>query len=146
MTEKIIYPIIPASCVRLPNNTDLASAIGVAGGLAPLDSNGKIPSANLPSKAVVNITDTAATIAVQPNTIYMCANPLSSLTITSIPDSTEESTIVFYPNYGSQAQQDALCPITLPSRKTLINFSNEDYKYNQKAVICIKFGMMVFGQ
>lgn len=50
MTEKIIYPIIPASCVKLPNNTDLASAIGVAGGLAPLDSNGKIPVANLPDK------------------------------------------------------------------------------------------------
>lgn len=50
MTEKIVYPIIPASCVKLPDNTDLASAIGVAGGLAPLDSNGKIPIANLPDK------------------------------------------------------------------------------------------------
>lgn len=50
MTEKIVYPIIPASCVKLPNNTDLASAIGVAGGLAPLDSNGKIPLANITSE------------------------------------------------------------------------------------------------
>lgn len=146
MTEKIAYPIIPASCVKFPDNSDLASAIGVAGGLATLDSNGKIPSANLPSRAVVNITDTAVTINMQANTVYICSNPVSSLTITGIPNSIDSSVVIFTPDYGSAAQQDLLCPITMPQGVSLLHFDQNEYKYNKQAIICVQFGIPVFGQ
>ena len=71
---------------------------------------------------------------------------ISSLTITSVPNSNFESTIIFTPGYGSLSQQDQLCPITLPSGKTLKNFTEEEYTYNKQAIISMKFGILVFGQ
>ena len=100
----------------------------------------------LNSPNYVTITSTEPSIAVAPNTIYTCSNMISSLTITSVPNSNFESTIIFTPGYGSLSQQDQLCPITLPSGKTLKNFTEEEYTYNKQAIISMKFGILVFGQ
>lgn len=100
----------------------------------------------LNSPNYVTITSTEPSIAVAPNTIYTCSNMISSLTITSVPNSNFESTIIFTPGYGSLSQQDQLCPITLPSGKTLKNFTEEEYMYNKQAIISMKFGILVFGQ
>ena len=100
----------------------------------------------LNSPNYVTITSTEPSIAVAPNTIYTCSNMISSLTITSVPNSNFESTIIFTPGYGSLSQQDQLCPITLPSGKTLKNFTEEEYTYNKQAIISMKFGLLVFGQ
>ena len=100
----------------------------------------------LNSSNYVTITSTEPSIAVAPNTIYTCSNMISSLTITSVPNSNFESTIIFTPGYGSLFQQDQLCPITLPTGKTLKNFTEEEYTYNKQAIISMKFGILVFGQ
>ena len=100
-----------------------------------------------PVPSVVTITSTEVSLQMEPNTIYRCTNPISSLTITGIPNSSiYESTIEFVPSYGSNAQMDRLCPIVLPNGVNLINFSEEEYTYNKKAIISVRFGLTVFGQ
>ncbi|MBP3245526.1 MAG: hypothetical protein J6M59_10565 [Bacteroidaceae bacterium] len=150
MNLRQIFAKVYASHVYFPGNITLLDAMDVAGGIPLLGDNGKIQQKNLPSGLAlpteVTITDTAVTLAMQPNTTYICTNPISSLTLTSIPESTVGCSIVFTPTYGNGAQQDLLCPITLPTGKKLINFIEEDYTYNAKVVICILNGLAVFGQ
>ena len=99
------------------------------------------------SSHIETITDTEVELDVEPNTVYKCVNKLKSLSITSFPNNdTKTSVILFIPDYGSQAQQDQLCPITLPQGVSMINFNEENYRYNKQAIIAIKYGLLVFGQ
>lgn len=150
MEEVKIKPKTDAANVNILGGVSLLDALDASGGIPLLGNDGKIQQKNLPSGLAlpteVTITDTAVTLAMQPNTTYICTNPISSLNITSIPVSTVGCSIVFTPTYGNGAQQDLLCPITLPTGKKLINFIEEDYTYNAKVVICVLNGLAVFGQ
>ncbi len=150
MNLRQIFAKVYASHVYFPGNITLLDAMDVAGGIPLLGDNGKIQQKNLPSDVMaaeeVTISDTTVSLAMQANKVYRCTNPVSALTITSIPDSIGECYIIFTPNYGSAAQQDLLCPITMPQGVDLINFTEEEYKYNKQAIIAVKFGMAVFGQ
>lgn len=150
MEEVKIKPKTDAANVNILGGVSLLDALDASGGIPLLGNDGKIQQKNLPSGLAlpteVTITDTAVTLAMQPNTVYKCTNPVSSLNITSIPESTAGCSIVFTPTYGNGAQQDLLCPITLPTGKKLINFIEEDYTYNAKVVICVLNGLAVFGQ
>lgn len=150
MDTTIKKPKTDAANVNILGGVSLLDALDASGGIPLLGNDGKIQQKNLPSGLAlpteVTITDTAVTLAMQPNTTYICTNPISSLNITSIPESTVGCSIVFTPTYGNGAQQDLLCPITLPAGKKLINFIEEDYTYNAKVVICILNGLAVFGQ
>lgn len=150
MDTTIKKPKTDAANVNILGGMSLLDALDTSGGIPLLGNDGKIQQKNLPSGLAlpteVTITDTAVTLAMQPNTVYKCTNPVSSLNITSIPESTVGCSIVFTPTYGNGAQQDLLCPITLPTGKKLINFIEEDYTYNAKVVICVLNGLAVFGQ
>lgn len=150
MDTAVKKPKTDAANVNILGGVSLLDALDASGGIPLLGNDGKIQQKNLPSGLAlpteVTITDTAVTLAMQPNTVYKCTNPVSSLNITSIPESTAGCSIVFTPTYGSGAQQDLLCPITLPTGKKLINFIEEDYTYNAKVVICVLNGLAVFGQ
>lgn len=150
MDTAVKKPKTDAANVNILGGMSLLDALDTSGGIPLLGNDGKIQQKNLPSGLAlpteVTITDTAVTLAMQPNTVYKCTNPVSSLNITSIPESTAGCSIVFTPTYGSGAQQDLLCPITLPTGKKLINFIEEDYAYNAKVVICVLNGLAVFGQ
>lgn len=142
--------VTEAKNVIFPGGISLLDALDTPGGIPLLGNDSKIQNKNLPSDVMaaeeVTITDTTVSLAMQANKVYRCTHPVSSLTITSIPNSIGECYIIFTPNYGSAAQQDMLCPITMPQGVDLINFTEEEYKYNKQAIIAVKFGMAVFGQ
>ena len=150
MDTAIKKPKTDAANVNILGGVSLLDALDTSGGIPLLGNDGKIQNKNLPSDVMaaeeVTISDTTVSLAMQANKVYRCTNPVSALTITSIPDSIGECYIIFTPNYGSAAQQDLLCPITMPQGVDLINFTEEEYKYNKQAIIAVKFGMAVFGQ
>lgn len=150
MDTAVKKPKTDAANVNILGGVSLLDALDASGGIPLLGNDGKIQNKNLPSDVMaaeeVTITDTTVSLAMQANKVYRCTNPVSALTITSIPDSIGECYIIFTPNYESAAQQDLLCPITMPQGVDLINFTEEEYKYNKQAIIAVKFGMAVFGQ
>lgn len=151
MNKTQVIPQTTADNVFFPGSaSSLMDVLDANGGIPVLTSDGKIQTKNLPTgitpTTVVQITDTAVTINMQANTVYICSNPVSSLTITGIPNSIGGSVVVFVPNYGSAAQQDLLCPITMPQGVSLLHFDQNEYKYNKQAIICVQYGIPVFGQ